>query len=100
MFAGHSLGEIGSLAAIGQIVSIEDAVELAFVRGLLLHASVERDDQGRSQYAMVSVNPSKVVAGFDERRLLRIVKQISKRSDKLLEVINYNVPDQQYVMQM
>ncbi|KAJ1958568.1 fatty acid synthase alpha subunit Lsd1 [Linderina pennispora] len=98
MFAGHSLGEIGSLAAIGQIVSIEDAVELAFVRGLLLHASVERDDQGRSQYAMVSVNPSKVVAGFDERSLLRIVKQISKRGNKLLEVINYNVTDQQYVV--
>ncbi|KAJ1957902.1 fatty acid synthase alpha subunit Lsd1, partial [Linderina pennispora] len=97
-FAGHSLGEIGSLAAIGQIVSIEDAVELAFIRGLLLHASVERDDQGRSQYAMVSVNPSKVVAGFDERSLLRIVKQISKRGNKLLEVINYNVSDQQYIV--
>ncbi|ORX75044.1 hypothetical protein DL89DRAFT_264824, partial [Linderina pennispora] len=89
MFAGHSLGEIGSTGC-----NRTDS----FVRGLLLHASVERDDQGRSQYAMVSVNPSKVVAGFDERSLLRIVKQISKRSGKLLEVINYNVTDQQYVV--
>ncbi|ORX67687.1 hypothetical protein DL89DRAFT_285687 [Linderina pennispora] len=34
-FAGHSLGELCSLAAIGKIVSVEAAVELAFFRGLI-----------------------------------------------------------------
>ncbi|ORX72734.1 hypothetical protein DL89DRAFT_264942 [Linderina pennispora] len=88
-FAGHSLGEFGSLAAIAEIVSIEDAVDIALYRGLLLHSSVARDSNGLSEYAMVSVNPKCVGDMFDESVLLRI---------QLLEVINYNVRMSQYVV--
>ncbi|ORX74098.1 hypothetical protein DL89DRAFT_253984 [Linderina pennispora] len=98
IFAGHSLGEFGSLAAIAEIVSVEDAVDIALYRGLLLHASVDRDTNGRSQYAMASINPQRVLPGFSELHLLRIVDCIRERKQQLLEVINYNVQGQQYVV--
>ncbi|ORX65709.1 hypothetical protein DL89DRAFT_286800 [Linderina pennispora] len=97
-FAGHSLGEIGSLAAMTEVLSVEDAVDIALYRGLLLHASVERDDQGLSQYAMVSVNPKSIGNGFSETHLQEIICQIRSRRQELLEVINYNVDGIQYVV--
>ncbi|ORX65311.1 hypothetical protein DL89DRAFT_287208 [Linderina pennispora] len=98
IFAGHSLGEFGSLAAIAEIVSVENAVDIALYRGLLLHTSVDRDANGCSQYAMVSVHPQLVGNNFSEANLIQIVDRIRERKQQLLEVINYNVRGQQYVV--
>ncbi|ORX73828.1 hypothetical protein DL89DRAFT_231449 [Linderina pennispora] len=98
IFAGHSLGEIGSLAAIAEIVSVEDAVDIALYRGLLLHMSVDRDINGCSEYAMVSVSPQRAGKLFGISNLLRLVDLICERKQQLLEVINYNVRGQQYIV--
>ncbi|ORX65702.1 hypothetical protein DL89DRAFT_286877 [Linderina pennispora] len=82
IFAGHSLGEFGSLAAIADIVSVEDAVDIALYRGLLLHASVDRDTNG----APTSCTCSELLTVFVSGK------------QQLLEVINYNVRGQQYVV--
>ncbi|ORX65063.1 hypothetical protein DL89DRAFT_287500 [Linderina pennispora] len=98
IFAGHSLGEIGSLAAIAGIVSVEDAVDIALYRGLLLHMSVDRDINGCSEYAMVSVSPQRAGKLFGISNLLRLVDLICERKQQLLEVVNYNVRGQQYIV--
>ncbi|ORX66584.1 hypothetical protein DL89DRAFT_286290 [Linderina pennispora] len=97
-FAGHSLGELCSLAAIGKIVSVEAAVELAFFRGLILHTSVDRDDNGQSQYAMMAVNPSKVGEWFTLDILTSLVERIQKQCRQLLEINNHNIQCQQYIV--
>ncbi|ORX64015.1 hypothetical protein DL89DRAFT_288676 [Linderina pennispora] len=97
-FAGHSLGELCSLAAIGKIVSVEAAVELAFFRGLILHTSVDRDDNGRSQYAMMAVNTSKVGEWFSLDILTSLVERIQKQCRQLLEINNHNIQCQQYIV--
>ncbi|KAJ2076432.1 fatty acid synthase alpha subunit Lsd1, partial [Coemansia sp. RSA 988] len=59
VFAGHSLGEICSLAALGDILSLEDAIDIAFCRGLIMQSAIVRDGQGRSEFGMVAVDPSR-----------------------------------------
>ncbi|KAJ1946677.1 fatty acid synthase alpha subunit Lsd1, partial [Linderina macrospora] len=96
-FAGHSLGEFGALAATSQLVSVEDAVDIALYRGLLLYSSVARDAHGQSKYAMVAVNLSRVGGGFDEAALELVVGTLREAGGHLLEVINYNVQGMQYI---
>ncbi|ORX74997.1 hypothetical protein DL89DRAFT_320387 [Linderina pennispora] len=84
LFAGHSLGEFGALAAMTHIFTVEDIVDITFYRGMLLNMSVERDEQNCSQYGMVAVNPTRVTPGFGERELCFLV--------------NFNVDEQQYVV--
>ena len=52
--------------------------------------AVERDEQGRSNYAMCAVNPSRVGKTFDDAALREIVDTISNR-ECLLEIVNFNV---------
>jgi hypothetical protein len=52
--------------------------------------AVERDEQGRSNYAMCAVNPSCVGKTFDDAALREIVDTTSDR-DTLLEIVNFNV---------
>ena len=49
--------------------------------------AVVRDKDGRSDFAMVAVNPSRVVPrGFGEPQLTKLVNAIDKLSGKLLQV--------------
>ena len=59
-FAGHSLGEYAALLAFSECMRIEDLVTLVFYRGLTMQLSVERDETGRTNYAMCALNPSRV----------------------------------------
>ncbi|KAJ2347619.1 fatty acid synthase alpha subunit Lsd1, partial [Coemansia sp. RSA 2671] len=77
---------------------IEDILDLVFFRGMLMQSSVERDSQGRSQYGMVAVNPSRLEGGVDESVLTLAIGAICEHSDGLLEVVNYNVRGSQYVV--
>lgn len=96
-FAGHSLGEYSALASIAEVMPIESLVSVVFYRGLTMQVAVERDEQGRSNYSMCAVNPSRVSKTFNEQALQYVVENISEASGWLVEIVNYNVANMQYV---
>ncbi|KAJ5975180.1 hypothetical protein N7481_008887 [Penicillium waksmanii] len=96
-FAGHSLGEYSALAALADVMPIESLVSVVFYRGLTMQVAVERDEQGRSNYSMCAVNPSRISKTFNEQALQYVVENISETTGWLLEIVNYNVANMQYV---
>ena len=96
-FAGHSLGEYSALAALADVMPIESLVSVVFYRGLTMQVAVERDEQGRSNYSMCAVNPSRISKTFNEQALQYVVENIAEETDWLLEIVNYNVVNMQYV---
>jgi fatty acid synthase subunit beta len=96
-YAGHSLGEYAALCAIANMMPLEQILSIVFYRGLSMQVAVERDDEGRSEFGMMAVDPSRVTKGFDIMKLEATVKAIAKESGALLEIVNYNVQDKQYV---
>ncbi|KAF7185742.1 Fatty acid synthase subunit beta [Pseudocercospora fuligena] len=96
-FAGHSLGEYSALAALAEVMPIESLVSVVFYRGLTMQVAVERDEAGRSNYSMCAVNPSRIGKTFNEQALQYVVENISETTDWLLEIVNLNVQNQQYV---
>lgn len=63
LFAGHSLGEYAALMAIGGVISLEDTLQTVFYRGLIMQAAVDRTADGRSDFGMCAVDPSRVSPG-------------------------------------
>jgi fatty acid synthase subunit beta, fungi type len=96
-FAGHSLGEYSALACIGEIMPFDNLLALVFYRGLTMQAAVIRDTAGRSDFAMMAVNPSRVSKRFGTDQLRELVLLIQKQTGQLLEIVNYNIDGQQYV---
>ncbi|KAF2733047.1 beta subunit of fatty acid synthase [Polyplosphaeria fusca] len=96
-FAGHSLGEYSALAALAEVMPIESLVSVVFYRGLTMQVAVERDETGRSNYSMCAVNPSRISKTFNEQALQFVVENISEETGWLLEIVNLNVANQQYV---
>lgn len=96
-FAGHSLGEYSALAALADVMPIESLVSVVFYRGLTMQVAVKRDEQGRSNYSMCAVNPSRISKTFNEQALQYVVESISDQTGWLLEIVNYNVANMQYV---
>ena len=96
-FAGHSLGEYSALAALAEVMPIESLVAVVFYRGLTMQVAVERDETGRSNYSMCAVNPSRVSKTFNEQALQYVVENIADETGWLLEIVNYNVANMQYV---
>ncbi|KAI9376434.1 acyl transferase domain-containing protein [Aspergillus egyptiacus] len=90
LYAGHSLGEYGALAALSNSIPTSALVELAFYRGSVMQASVARDDLATTAYGMIAMNPKRVGRDF-------IVRQIAVQSGELLEIVNYNIEGEQYV---
>lgn len=97
VFAGHSLGEYSALASLGDVMPIESLVEVVFYRGMTMQVAVERDELGRSNYGMVACNPTRISKTFNDAALRFVVEAIAKRTNWLLEIVNYNVENQQYV---
>ena len=97
-FAGHSLGEYSALVALADVMSIESLVEVVFYRGMTMQVAVPRDNLGRSNYGMVAVNPTRVSKSFDHTALIYVVERIAKETKWLLEIVNLNVENQQYVV--
>ncbi|XXG94116.1 beta subunit of fatty acid synthetase [Hypoxylon texense] len=96
-FAGHSLGEYSALAALADVLPIESLVSVVFYRGLTMQVAVERDAQGRSNYSMCAVNPSRISSTFSESALRYVVSNIAEETGWLLEIVNYNIANMQYV---
>lgn len=96
-FAGHSLGEYSALAALADVMPIESLVSVVFYRGLTMQVAVERDEQGRSNYSMCAVNPSRISKTFSEQALLYVVENVSAETGWLVEIVNYNIFNMQYV---
>ena len=90
-FAGHSLGEYSALASIADVLPISALVDVVFYRGITMQRAVERDEAGRSNYAMCAVNPSRISKTFNDAALREVVDAVSHRSDRLLEIVNFNV---------
>jgi fatty acid synthase subunit beta, fungi type len=96
-FAGHSLGEYSALAALADVMPIESLVSVVFYRGLTMQVAVERDAAGRSNYGMCAVNPSRIAKTFDEDALRFVVASVAEETNWLLEIVNLNVANSQYV---
>ena len=97
MFAGHSLGEYSALSSLANVMPIESLVDVVFYRGMTMQVAVPRDELGRSNYGMCAINPSRVSATFNDAALRFVVEEVSSRTEWLLEIVNYNVENQQYV---
>ena len=96
-FAGHSLGEYSALAALAEVMPIESLVAVVFYRGLTMQVAVERDATGRSNYSMCAVNPSRISPSFNEQALQYVVENIAEVTGWLIEIVNFNVANSQYV---
>ncbi|KIH88860.1 fatty acid synthase subunit beta, fungi type [Sporothrix brasiliensis 5110] len=96
-FAGHSLGEYSALAALADVMPIESLVSVVFYRGLTMQVAVERDASGRSNYSMCAVNPSRISKTFNEEALRFVVNSIAEETGWLLEIVNFNIANMQYV---
>lgn len=90
-FAGHSLGEYSALASIADALPISSLTDVVFYRGITMQRAVERDAHNRSNYAMCAVNPSCISKTFNDAALREVVEVIARRSDVLLEIVNFNV---------
>jgi fatty acid synthase subunit beta len=97
LFAGHSLGEYAALASMGDIMTVEELAAITWFRGLNMRLVVNRDQNGHSPYGMVAINPSKVAPNFTEDDLHAAVNAVTESTGQLLEVVNYNIVNLQYV---
>ena len=91
IFAGHSLGEYSALASVAGVLPISSLVDVVFYRGITMQRAVERDSVDRSNYAMCAVNPSRISPSFNDSALHEVVEDISRRTNRLLEIVNFNV---------
>lgn len=98
MFAGHSLGEYSALSSLANVMPIESLVDVVFYRGMTMQVAVPRDELGRSNYGMCAVNPARVGGSFDDAALRFVVEEVASSTGWLLEIVNYNVENTQYVM--
>jgi len=96
-FAGHSLGEYSALTAMADVMPVESLVDVVFYRGMTMQVAVPRDSEGRSNYGMCAVNPSRISFKFSEDSLRKVVSGVASETGWLLEIVNYNVRNQQYV---
>jgi fatty acid synthase subunit beta, fungi type len=76
---------------------VESLVSVVFYRGLTMQVAVERDAAGRSNYSMCAVNPSRISKTFNEQALQYVVENIAETTGWLLEIVNLNVQNMQYV---
>ncbi|KAJ1554524.1 3-oxoacyl-[acyl-carrier-protein] synthase, partial [Nowakowskiella sp. JEL0078] len=97
-FAGHSLGEYAGLSAVGGIMAVEALVDVVFYRGMAMQVAVARDAKGRSGFGMCAVSPARVGPTFGAEALGLVVSAVAYRSKLLLEIVNYNVENEQYVV--
>jgi fatty acid synthase subunit alpha len=97
-FAGHSLGEFAALAAFGNFFPYDSLMDVVFYRGMTMRSSVKRDSDGFSKFGMLAVNPSLVGSFFNKNRLSYVCGIISEASGFLLDIVNHNVENWQYVV--
>jgi phosphopantetheine--protein transferase-like protein len=65
---------------------------------MVMQRIVQRDSQGRSSFGMVAANCLRVGHGFNQSMLHKLVGSIEAKSSRLLQVVNLNVQERQYVV--
>jgi fatty acid synthase subunit beta len=93
----RALGEYTTLAALGNLMTVKELAAITWFRGLNMRLVVQHDAHGRSPYAMVAVNPSKISDKFSEADLHTLVNAAALRTGELLEVVNHSITELQYV---
>ena len=83
---------------MSKVLSVEQVVELTFLRGLTMQRAVPRDADGRSSFGMVAASPIRVGPFFSQAALANVVQLIADRTQRLLQIVNYNVEGSQYVV--
>jgi fatty acid synthase subunit beta len=63
LFAGHSLGEYSALGAFTTFMPFEELLTLIFYRGLKMQNALRRNANGRTDYAMMAADPSRIEPG-------------------------------------
>ncbi|PWN49564.1 fatty acid synthase [Violaceomyces palustris] len=101
VFAGHSLGEYAALASVAGMMRLKDLVDVVFYRGMTMQKAVPRKN-GRSSYGMVAVAPAKAFPKKSsispDSALAKVVDLLCQESGELLQIVNYNVAEQQSVV--
>ena len=90
-FTGHSLGEYLALALIADVLHISALVDVVFNQGITMQHAVEHDSENCLNYAMCTINPSRVLTTLSDVALLEVVDSIATHTTSLLEIVNYNV---------
>ena len=86
------------MASVGQVLTVESLIDVVFYRGLTMQVAVPCDTMGRSDYGMCALNPLRVGPYFGEMGLSLVVEAIAQESKGLLEIVNFNVENMQYVV--
>ncbi|WP_423777784.1 fatty acid synthase subunit beta domain-containing protein [Corynebacterium frankenforstense] len=94
MYAGHSLGEYTALASLSDIFELEGVIDIVYSRGSAMGSLVPRDETGRSNYGLAALRPNMIGVGPDE--VQGYVDRIAEQTGEFLEIVNYNIPGQQY----
>merc|ERR1712187_248987 len=63
-----------------------------------MQSIVPRDENSRSDYGMIAVDPTRVTKGFSATSLIEVIEGIEKASNGLLQIVNYNGEPTQYVV--
>ncbi|CCW62180.1 unnamed protein product [Phytomonas sp. EM1] len=102
MIAGHSLGEITALCALG-VFTTQTALNLVFKRGLLMEKVFENYD--RSRHLMYACNPIRAKLHEDPETaddtffaMVELISTALSTTTSFVEVVNYNILRQQYVV--
>ncbi|KAH9601551.1 Acyl transferase [Trypanosoma melophagium] len=103
--AGHSLGEFSALCAIG-VFSPEVAVDLVYKRGILMEDAIEQFSMNRENYVMYACHPGRAKLDAEDldiavdkfHVLIELVAQSLSTTTSFLEVVNYNIDHEQYVV--
>ncbi|KAK2961530.1 putative Phenolphthiocerol/phthiocerol polyketide synthase subunit C [Blattamonas nauphoetae] len=100
MFCGHSLGEYCALVSLGKITPAAQMSFMCFIRGLVMQTCVPRDPVTHmSAYGMAAVSPTRVAPWFKIEHLKKVLTiVVNACGGRLLEIVNYNVFNDQYVV--
>lgn len=96
IYAGHSLGEYTALASCANIFDLEAVIDVVYSRGSAMHALVERDSQGRSNYRLGALRPNQ--CGVSADQVVDFVAQVAEESGEFLQIVNFNLAGQQYAV--
>jgi fatty acid synthase subunit beta len=75
----------------------EKLLTVTFFRALLMNSAVTRNAQGRSEFGMMAINPSRISKHVDTSIIRHITHKVAVSTGELLEVVNFNIETQQYV---
>jgi len=96
LVAGHSVGEYNALAALGQVLELEQVVELVFRRGQVMSRLVPRDAAGNSNYRLGVIRPQEV--DLDHAGIESLVADLRDSLGETLEIVNFNLRNKQYAV--